>query len=446
MAQPSAGGLSLKIWVRDRILFLAVVIFFVGGAAYIGAGKFLDPQNEWLHPIKEFALLMSLVGVVSLGYELFLREMTFREYKDALEEIVNPDAVRLGIEGIYKNRSELGQSMSFESLFKKVDKELFIGGSSLLSIATSSAELLKKKVLSGINVRLLIMDPSSYVVEIITRQGKGKATFLNEIRTSLMLLQNVANEIDSESGYGSRGKLTVHTYDFIPSHSFICLDEGSVKGKIVADIGPYLGRTTPRPSMVVVNKKDGIYDYWRNMGELMWQESKPFNLTSEDLFGTQTKTFMFASGKDTEYYDKVTDSWQQASICKMDGNWRSIKGSQWVWIRESVTLEEAKTGTKNRFRLKLNLPSDCRGECIVRADLFLRSDYACHITINDVGLSQEYGGASYPEPFIIDVEKYFKSGENTIYFELLSFAKPEVNDPEDNLTGLIYRLHLEYRE
>ena len=58
-------------------------------AFYIGAGKFLDPHNEWLHPIKEFSLLLSLIGVVSLGYELFLREMTFREYKDALESLAD---------------------------------------------------------------------------------------------------------------------------------------------------------------------------------------------------------------------------------------------------------------------------------------------------------------------------------------------------------------------
>ena len=216
MSQPTTDNLSLKNWVRDRVLFLAVVIFFFGAAFYIGAGKFLDPHNEWVHPIKEFALLLSLVGVVSLGYELFLREMTFREYKEALEEIVNPDAVRLGIEGIYKNRSELGQSISFESLFREVDKELFVGGSSLLSIATASSDLIKSKVLSGVNVRLLLMDPSSHVVEIITRQGKGKATFLNEIRTSLMLLQKISHEIDNEPVYLDRGKLIVHTYDFIP--------------------------------------------------------------------------------------------------------------------------------------------------------------------------------------------------------------------------------------
>jgi len=74
MSQSVSEKLSLKIWVRDRILFLAVVIFFVGAAFYIGAGKFLDPHNEWLHPIKEFSLLFALIGVVSLGYELFLRE------------------------------------------------------------------------------------------------------------------------------------------------------------------------------------------------------------------------------------------------------------------------------------------------------------------------------------------------------------------------------------
>jgi len=446
MPQLVTENLSLKAWVRDRILFLALVIFFLGGAFYIGAGKFLDPQNEWLHPIKEFALLLSLVGVVSLGYELFLREMTFREYKDALEEIVNPDAVRLGIEGIYKNRSELGRSISFESLFRQVDKELFVGGSSLLSIVTSSAELLKKKVLSGVDVRLLLMDPGSYVVEIITRQGQGRATFLNEIRTSLMLLQKISHEIDSEPGYSDRGKLIVHTYDCIPSHSFICLDEGSLKGKIVADVGPYLGRTTPRPSMVVANKKDGIYDYWKSMGDLMWQESKFFNLSSDDLFGTQTKALMFTSGANTEYYEKATDSWEKASICKMNKNWRSIKGSQWVWVSESAALEEIKTGTKKRFRLKISLPSDSGDEHIVRADLFLRSSDECRLNINDVSMNQAYGGASYPDPFIVDIGRYLKSGENKIYFELISFARPDAEETQDSLAGLIYRLHLEHRE
>ena len=82
----------------------------------------------------------------------------------------------------------------------------------------------------------------------------------------------------------------------------------------------------------------------------------------------------------------------------------------------------------------------------MRADLFLRSSDECRLNINDVSMNQVYGGASYPEPFIIDVGSYLKGGENEIYFELISFASPDVEETQDSLAGLIYRLHLEYRE
>ena len=35
-------GLNIRGWVRDRILFLAMGIFVVGAAGYIGAGKIMD--------------------------------------------------------------------------------------------------------------------------------------------------------------------------------------------------------------------------------------------------------------------------------------------------------------------------------------------------------------------------------------------------------------------
>jgi len=446
MQKKTKSGPNIKRWVQDRIVILALIIFLIGGSAYITADHFLASDNIWLHPIKEFSLLISLIGIVSFGYEVFLRELTFKEYKDALQELLNPDAVRLGIEGIYKNRSELGQATSFEGLFKNVKREIFIGGSSLLSISTSSRELLKEKVLSGIHVKLLLMDPNSPVVSLITQQGGGKNTFLNEIKTSLLLLQKVADEIAEVSGASSsNGKLIVHTYDTIPSHSFISVDSGDASGIIVADIGPYLGRTTPRPSMLVVNKRNGMYHYWKEMNDLMWEKSKPVDLAPPESLASKTKTLVFASGRETEFYDIETGSWRPASIAQMDPGWQGIKGSHWIWIRESVTLEEAKTGSQNKFCVKFSIPPGRKG-ALIRGELFLRSDDACHITVNDVGLKQEYGGSDYPDPFIIDIEKYVKDGENTISFELISFAKPDAEAPEDNRTGLIYRLHIEYRE
>lgn len=435
-------GLNIREWVRERILFLAVGIFVVGAAGYIGADKVFDSHSIWFHPVREFALLISLIGVISLGYEVFLRELTFNEYKEALREIVNPDAVRLGIQGIYKNRSELAQATSFEILFENVKEEVFIGGSSLLSISTASRELIKDKVLSGIKVRLLVMDPSSPVVELITRQGGGRHTFLNEIKTSLLLLQKLHHEI-ADASAPKKGELVVHSYDTIPSHSFISIDAERSSGIIIADIGPYLGRSTPRPSMQVVNKKNGMFGYWKEMNDIMWESSRPVKMDVSDPSSIETNTLVLASGSETEYYDSESGTWEKASICQMGNDWRGIKGGQWVWVRETVTKEEAITGSQKKFRLQFNLPRESASS-IHRAEMLLRSDNTCHITVNDVRLLQEYGGAEYPDPFLIDIDQYVHAGDNTITFELVSYAKPDAKAPEDNPTGLIYRLHVEY--
>ncbi len=446
MKNKSANTPHLKEWVRDRMMFLAVAIFLAGAMTYIGAEEVLPHGSIWLHPVREFALLISLIGVVSLGYELFLRELTFKEYKEALEEIVNPDAVRLGIHGIFKNRSELGRATSFEALFKKVKHEIYIGGSSLLSISTSSRELIKDKILNdGIHVKLLLMNPDSPVVELITKQSGGKATFLNEIKTSLLLLQKIHHEVESARGDRTEGKLTVHIYDIIPSHSFIAVDENEPGGSIIADIGPYLGRSTPRPSMMVAKKKNGMFDYWHEMNTVMWEQSMPFDLNLGDELAGESKTLVLTSGKGSEVFHTESGDWRQAIICQMGTSWKSIKGSQWIWAREAPTLEEAMTGTQNRFRVQFDLPINST-DSLSRAELFLRADNTCHVTVNDVSLNHEYGGSDYPDPFIVSVDKFLKPGQNTIYFELICFAKPDADSPEDNRSGLIYRLHLEYRD
>ena len=445
MIEKMDGKPNIREWVRDRILFLAVAIFVIGAFGYITSGKILSHDSIWLHPLKEFALLLSLIGVVSLGYELFLRELTFNEYKEALQELMNPDAVRLGIQGIYKNRSELGQNTSFDLLFQNVKKEIFIGGSSLLSISTASRELLKAKILEGVNVRLLLMDPHSPVVDLITKQGGGKATFVNEIKTSLLLLQKLQVELNELSGRPKKGTLEVQVYDVIPSHSFISVDDSEPDGQIIADIGPYLGRSLPRPSMKVVKKKNGMYDYWREMNRLMWEDGSPIDIENPNLLETGTRALVFASGRETECYNAENDSWQSAEISKMGSHWRSIKGSQWVWAREALSPEETKTGGKQKFRVRFEFPCE-RSDGLTRAELLVRADDECRITVNDFSLTDLYSGADYVDPFFIDIRKHVKCGDNEIQFELSNFAKPDASSQEDSVAGLIYRLHIEYRQ
>ena len=438
MEKTNKKSMRARTWIRDRILFLAMMIFVTGAGLYMGAAKIIPHESIWLDPVKEFSLLISMIGVVSLGYELFLRELTFSQYKEALQDIVNPDAVRLGIQGIYKNRSELGQAFTFQNLFKDLNHEIFIGGTSLLSISNGNRELLREKALSGITVKLLIVDPDSEIVEIITKQIGGKATFKNEIKTSLLLLQKLQEEI-AEDDPSAKGKLLVHTYKTIPSHSFIAIDVEESGGFIIADIGPYLGRNHGRPSLMLVKKKGGLYEHYRDLNRALWEESIPYSPEAQTTAGVKTRTQVFGSGKETEYYDFGTKTWKPAVICNPLNQWRGIKGGQWVSIREQITLEEARTGSKNQFRLQFGVPAG-KIQSVKRAELFVRSDDTCHITVNDVSLKQEYGGAQYPDPFIIDFDQYLKEGTNTVTFEVINYAKPDAAAPEENPSGLIYRL------
>lgn len=445
MEKGNKKSIRVRTWIRDRVMFLAMMIFVTGAGLYMTAAEIIPHESIWLDPVKEFSLLIAMIGVVSLGYELFLRELTFNEYKEALQDIVNPDAVRLGIQGIYKNRSELGQAVTFQGLFKDVKREIFIGGTSLLSISTGSRDLLKEKVLDGINVKLLVIDPDSEIVEMITRQIGGKSTFKNEIKTSLLLLQKLQHEIEEMNPSSSKGKLMVHTYSSIPSHSFISVDEGQSSGFMIADIGPYLGRNHARPSMMLIKKKNGLYDYYMELNRILWEESTPAPPVAHQASEEKTRTQVFVSGEGTEFYDKETDSWKPAVICDPLSQWRGIKGSQWVWIREENTLEEAKTGSKSQFRLQFEVPNG-KALSVKRAELYVRSDDTCHITVNDVSLKQEYGGAAFPDPFIIDFSQYLKKGMNTVTFDVINYAKPDATAPEENPSGLIYRFHLEVPE
>ena len=196
---------------------------------------------------------------------------------------------------------------------------------------------------------------------------------------------------------------------------------------------------------MLVKKKGGLYEHYRDLDRALWAESIPYSPEVQTTAGVKTRTQVFVSGKKTEYYDSGTKSWKPAVICDPSSQWRGIKGGQWVWIREQITLEEAKTGSKNQFRLQFGVP-DGKVQSVKRAELFVRSDDTCHITVNDVSLKQEYGGAEYPDPFIIDFDQYLKEGTNTVTFEVINYANPDAEAPEDNPSGLIYRLHLEVPE
>ena len=71
MDKTSQKGVTLKSWIRDRVVFLALIIFGSGAAMYIGSSKIFPLDSIWLHPVKEFSLLVSMIAVISIVSSCF---------------------------------------------------------------------------------------------------------------------------------------------------------------------------------------------------------------------------------------------------------------------------------------------------------------------------------------------------------------------------------------
>lgn len=96
------------------------------------------------------------------------------------------------------------------------------------------------------------------------------------------------------------------------------------------------------------------------MNDIMWKSSKPVKMEAADPSAVEGKTLVLSSGSKTEFYDSESDSWKKASICQMGNGWRGIKGGQWVWVRETVTKEEAIPAARKNSVCNLICPLEVR--------------------------------------------------------------------------------------
>lgn len=434
-------SINIKRWIKERIIFVSLVIFVLGTAIFVGSSFF--PHTVWIAPLKEFAIILAFVGIVSLLYELFLREFTFQEYKEALEEVINPDAVRLGIKFIFKDRGELSRALPAEHLFRDAREEIYFGGSTLLSVSTAFRELLKEKALEGVNIRLLLLDPSSEIVKLIIKQQATKQiSFQNEIQTAIILLKKLKQEIEAETGFKNKGSIDIHMTERIPTYSFVAVDSHLPGGKIQADLHPYLGENLSRPSFYLLNKEEGLFQHIRRMNEVNWTKSQP--LPPEGGQEAEVKTLVLVSGREDCWYDSVENKWKPAVPCTVSSQWLGIKGALWVWSKELITLEEARSGCKKKLRRCFELPLE-EGMRISEANLYLRAESVCAFEINNKEYPEKFGGSDLPHPYVIDITSYLDKGKNELIIKTTSFAKPMAQSPEENLPGVIYRLELAYR-
>lgn len=162
-----------------------------------------------------------------------------------------------GLEEIYKNRSEMNVSSN-----KQISKahSLDICAMGLKSFRDSETELIKKRILNGMSLRILTMDPMcEYVYQVDTTEGITTGSTKQTIEDLIKWFE----ELKTLQKFD--GQVELRVYDHYPYEFYFCIDDNMY-------IGPYQERSSQQTITYRYKQKSKGFDYYKTNFENLWSQ------------------------------------------------------------------------------------------------------------------------------------------------------------------------------
>jgi hypothetical protein len=256
---------------------------------------------------KNKGLVLVIIGVVLLifgaasGIQIGQNSLAINPTYQIMIILVGGFLILAGVtlivlENVTPNRGQIVLGKKTESGFlKKLDefygesitikKELAeathidIMGYSLISFLLAYRESIVQAVLKGAKVRMIVINPDSKVIDIM-RDLSPSTSIRSDIQRSIHSATYVANK----SKTSLKGDILVRLVDWIPSCSLIITDPEKEIGIIRVGVYTphYKSPSDNRVFMKLSQKKEKYwFDIYAEEFELLWAESKPYELSGK---------------------------------------------------------------------------------------------------------------------------------------------------------------------
>jgi len=151
----------------------------------------------------------------------------------------------------------------------------------------------------------------------------------------------------------------------------------------------------------------------------------------------QAKQTFVSSTEWDQFWDGVADKWVPAKRCyPIHASWGNIEGGTWIWLRECVTDEQAKTGGSVQLRRKFEVPLKPR-----RVIMKVLVDDRAKVSLNGSEIAEVEG---FTQPQLLDLLRYTVIGWNEITMEVTNTPRGPQATSGTNPTGVMYRIDVEY--
>ncbi len=164
-------------------------------------------------------------------------------------------------------------------------EEFTQGAEGILIIARTASrvagqtDLFKEHLERGCRVRFVITSPEAYhknVVEAVMpmplTSDKAMAAFSGEIAATQANIQHLQKVTAN-----MRGSISARSVNYMSNLSFIMVDQGNGRGRIIAELMPYKCPLDERPYIELSSDDPSWYDLFRDTCEEIWAHATPLS-------------------------------------------------------------------------------------------------------------------------------------------------------------------------
>lgn len=197
-----------------------------------------------------------------------------RTERDLLEETVSLlRAVERKViaQGFLKRRKDI---VPLEKFIENAEGILIIART---ASKVARIDLFKKQLENGCRVRFVITHPEAYtrndieaVMPMPLADQQALAVFSVELSQTLANIQYLQKLSENMAG-----KVEARLVNYISNLSFVMVDEGGGRGRIITELMPYKCPMDDRPYIELTSQDPNWYDLFRNTCEEIWKHAAP---------------------------------------------------------------------------------------------------------------------------------------------------------------------------
>jgi hypothetical protein len=257
----------------QNALFVSIITFLLGVIflllSYIN--REANPPTLLSDILRDLGIVLCSIGLISLLYEMLIRRQLLTDYNNVLQQLLDPDTKKLGIQALFRDREDkTSRGRSLDALLRNARKEIFCIGLGFYQFLPEKRDLILARIREGCSFRFLMFNPNSeHAAALDESLGYGTDSLINFLRAQQNYFIEFAKSLNEQQ---LGGRLQVKTYDLVPTFGAIAVDPNESGGCLIVEFYGAAVEGSVCPGVEIIGKSGAWHDFYNRQMEELWRK------------------------------------------------------------------------------------------------------------------------------------------------------------------------------